>query len=158
MKREKEMIMPQQGKNTVAMLLLMGGKSSRMGADKTQLLFTYLTERFTYVPGQSVTPAYSALCEGIADPRGLAMGLTLICQKAGVECWTVSGLRDGEPYFWNIIGDDGDYRHVDLAQSLQNGSLRRMTDWEMNRYYWATAEYPACVAEAPVQEETEETS
>ena len=39
MKRDKEMIMPQQGKNAAAMLLLMGGKSSRMGADKTQLLF-----------------------------------------------------------------------------------------------------------------------
>lgn len=39
MKRDKEMIMPQQGKNAAAMLLLMGGKSSRMGADKAQLLF-----------------------------------------------------------------------------------------------------------------------
>lgn len=38
MKRE-EMIVKQQAENAAAMLLLMGGKSSRMGADKAQLLF-----------------------------------------------------------------------------------------------------------------------
>ena len=39
MKREKEMIGTRQAENAAAMLLLMGGKSSRMGADKAQLLF-----------------------------------------------------------------------------------------------------------------------
>lgn len=39
MNRENEMLLTQQANNTAAMLLLMGGKSSRMGEDKAQLLF-----------------------------------------------------------------------------------------------------------------------
>ena len=120
--------------------------------DKTQLLYTYLTERFTYTAGQTNTPVWSALCKGVADPRGLALGFRLICEKAGVTCYTVTGLKDGETYTWNIVSDDGDFRHVDLGQSIAAGSgLRRMTDWEMGRYYWNTQEYPACVAGQPAE-------
>lgn len=120
--------------------------------DKTQLLYTYLTERFTYTEGKTATPVWSALCEGVADYEGLAQGFRLICEKAGVECHTVSGLRDGEPYVWNIVADDGDFRHIDLGQSIGRGvGLRHMTDWEMNRYYWNAQAYPACVAELPAE-------
>lgn len=115
--------------------------------DKTQLLYTYLTQRFTYKEGSTTTPVYSALCEGVADPAGLSYGFSLICKTAGMECYTVSGLLDGQDHTWNIVEDDGDYRHVDLSWCiLQNGALRLQTDWEMNRYYWNTTLYPACVA------------
>ena len=130
--------------------------------DKTLLLYTYLTQRFTYVSGEGTASVYAALCEGVADPEGLAQGFTMICRRAGVECYTVSGLRDGEAYYWNIVADDGDYRHVDLAQCiLKSSGLRLFTDWEMGRYYWDTRDYPACVvheepappAEEPAPEE-----
>lgn len=120
--------------------------------DKTRLLYTYLTERFTYEPGTSDSPVWSALCGGVADPLGLAQGFRLICRKAGVECYTVSGLKDGQPYYWNIVSDDGDYRHIDLARDIaEDEGLWFMTDWDMGRYYWNTAEYPACVAEPAAQ-------
>lgn len=116
--------------------------------DKARLLYTYLTERFTYTEAQTVTPVYSALCQGVADPLGLAQGFRLICEKAGVDCYTVSGLKDGEPYSWNIVSDDGDYRHIDLARDIaQDSGLWLMTDWDMDRYYWDAADYPACVTE-----------
>lgn len=121
--------------------------------DKARLLYTYLTERFTYEEGSSDSPVWSALCGGIADPTGLAQGFRLICEKAGVKCYTVSGLKDGEPYCWNIVSDDGDFRHIDLARDIaEDQGLWFMTDWEMNRYYWNTADYPACVAESAVQQ------
>lgn len=122
--------------------------------DKTTLLYTYLTQRFTYAPGTTATPIYSALCEGVADPTGLAYGFSLICKTAGMECYLIDGLLDGEAHIWNIVEDDGDYRHVDLSRCiLEYGSLWLQTDWEMNRYYWPATQYPACVAVAPVPEE-----
>lgn len=125
--------------------------------DKTSLLYTYLTERFNYTEGETSAPVWSALCGGVADPYGLAQGFRLICEKAGVTCYTVTGLKDGEDYTWNIISDDGDHRHVDLAECIaQDSGLRRRTDWEMDRYYWNTQRYPVCVAELPVDNMTEQ--
>jgi len=123
--------------------------------DKLQLLYTYLTERFTYAAGSSTTPVYSALCEGTADPVGLSRGLKMICDRAGVECYAVTGLFDGEDYHWNIVSDDGDYRHLDLAACiLDESGLHLRTDWQMDRYYWDTRAYPACfVLEEPVPEQ-----
>ena len=119
---------------------------------KVQLLHTYLTERFGYEPKETATPIYSALCEGVADPVGLAQGFAMICRRAGVECYYVTGLYGGESCVWNIVSDDGDFRHIDLSQSMGEGdTLRLMTDWEMSDYYWNTQDYPPCVVvEEPV--------
>lgn len=132
--------------------------------DKTELLFTYLTERFTYSQAVTGTPVFDALCSGIADPAGLATAWQLICDRAGVSCWTVEGLKQGEPYVWNIVSHDGLYRHVDLARSvLEDGYLHLMTDGEMTEYYWNTEQVPACVPapeptpQPPAQEPAEDT-
>lgn len=113
--------------------------------DKCALLFTYLTERFSYAAGETATPLYDALCGGVANPRGLAQAWQLICDQAGVECYTVSGMRSGESYTWNIVSADGYYRHLDLAECiLENGSLLLWTDQDMGNYYWNADLYPAC--------------
>ncbi len=123
--------------------------------DKAALLFTYLTERFHYTEAQSNTPLYDALCRGIADPTGLAQAWQIICDQAGVECYTVSGLCGGEPYDWNIISANGFYRHVDLAQNVLNAhELLLLTDEEMTEYYWNMEQYPAC--ETPKEEHSTE--
>lgn len=115
--------------------------------DKAELLFTYMMERFTYTEGHTPTPVYDALCGGVADPAGLAQAWQLICDQAGVECFAVTGLRNGEAYTWNIVSYDGQYRHVDLARCvLEDGVLRFRTDLEMMEYYWNQTEFPACVS------------
>jgi len=122
--------------------------------DKSQLLYTYLTERFQYAAGESVTPLYDALCSGIADPTALAQAWQLICDQAGMECYTVAGMRDGAPYTWNIVSTDGYYRHIDLARSvLEWHQLLFLTDADMADYYWNTELLPAC---EPVPEPVEE--
>lgn len=114
--------------------------------DKAELLFTYLMERFTYRTGQTETPLYDAVCNGVADPEGMAQGWKLVCDLAGVTCHTVRGLRYGEEYTWNIVGVDGYYRHLDLANCvLEQGQLLLLDDTEMNDYYWNTEIYPDCV-------------
>ena len=126
--------------------------------DKSTLLFTYLTERFSYTAGETVTPLYDALCGGVADPRGLTQAWQLICDQAGVECYTVSGMRFGEEYTWNIVSADGYYRHVDLAYSvLESGVLNLWTDQDMDNYYWNQEQYPACepLPEPPAEPQTE---
>ena len=123
--------------------------------DKAELLFTYLTERFSYVPGETATPLYHALCSGIADPVGLAQAWQQICNRAGVQCYTVEGVWGGETRVWNIVSVDGYYRHIDLARSvLELEQLTFWTDEEMTDYYWNTELYPACEP-IPEPEETE---
>lgn len=113
--------------------------------EKTQLLFTYLMERFQYSASQTATPLYSALCTGVADPTGLAQAWQLICDRAGMECYTVSGMREGDPYVWNIVSTDGYYRHIDLVRCvLETGELRFQTDGEMTEYYWNMELLPSC--------------
>lgn len=124
--------------------------------DKLQLLFTYLMERFQYRATETTTPLYSALCGGIADSTGLAQAWQLICDQAGVECYTVTGMRDSEACTWNIVGIDGSYRHLDLQRCvLQLEQLTLWTDNEMSGYYWNTEQYPTCQA-APVAAVTDE--
>ena len=113
--------------------------------DKSQLLFTYLMERFQYSDAETTTPLYDALCSGVADPVGLAQAWQLICDRAGVECYTVSGMREGEAYLWNIVRLDGYYRHVDLARcALELNDLVFWSDNDMSEYYWNTDVFPAC--------------
>lgn len=115
--------------------------------DKCALLFTYLTERFSYEAGETVTPLYDALCGGIASPEGLAQAWQLICDQAGVECYTVSGMRAGEPYSWNIVNTGSEYRHVDLTRCvLELGKLSLWSDREMEGYSWNAELYPVCEA------------
>ena len=40
--------------------------------EKAALLFTYLAERFPYQQGDSRTPVYSALCQGVANSKSMA--------------------------------------------------------------------------------------
>lgn len=130
--------------------------------DKAQLLYSYLIQRFQYQQAETVTPLYDALCGGIADPAGLAQAWQLICDRAGMECYTVTGLRNGEPYTWNILRAGSYYRHLDLAKCVLEGSgLVLRSDPEMGSYYWNTELLPACEfvyepapEESPAEDET----
>lgn len=130
--------------------------------DKAALLFTYLMERFQYTDRETVTPLYDALCGGAADPTGLSLAWQLICDRAGVECYTVTGMREGAAYTWNIISADGYYRHLDLANCvLEAQALVLRTDGDMGMYSWNADQLPACEpipAPPPEEEPTPEDS
>lgn len=113
---------------------------------KLQLLYTYLQERFSYRPGESSTPVYSFLCEGVAGNEGCARGLEVLCAQMGLTCETVAGNRSGEPYYWNIVGVDGRYYHIDLLRALLEDAetLPFYTDGTLADYYWDAERYPAC--------------
>lgn len=130
---------------------------------KFEQLFGFLMERFDYSLDASITPAYSLLCHGVGDSRAFATVYAAMCRGAGLDCRIVTGTRNGEPYTWNMVMDNGTYYHVDLLESHAQGSYSQLRDWEMEGYVWDYSAYPTCdgaVAEEPAPTEeavTEET-
>ena len=127
------------------------------GADnqKYAQLYSFLMDRFRYKLETSITPAYSLLRHGVGDSRAFATVYAAMCRNAGLECMTVTGTRNAEPWTWNMICEDGVYYHVDLTQCKENGGFREKADADMNGYVWDYSAFPACgtAGEIPVSEE-----
>ena len=117
------------------------------GADtqKYAQLYAFLMERFDYEITTSITPAYSLLRHGVGDNRAFAVVYAAMCRLAGLECMTVTGTRNGEPWCWNIITDNENHFHVDLLRSSGSGGFRELTDHDMDGYVWDYSAYPECV-------------
>lgn len=111
---------------------------------KFSQLYTFLTERFDYTFETSITPAYSLLCHGVGDSKAFAQVYAAMCRQSGLECLVVSGTKDGESHFWNIIRDGENYCHVDVLHSLQESGYLQRSDGEMQGYVWDYSAYPAC--------------
>ncbi len=58
--------------------------------------------------------AYGALMEGEAVCQGYAYAFKLLCDKAGIPCWIVTGYYR-EPHAWNYVWLDGAYYQVDVT-------------------------------------------
>lgn len=108
-------------------------------------LCTFLMERNEYQQKTSITPAYSLLRYGVGDSRAFAMVYAAMCRKAGLDCKLVSGTRQGEPWFWNMICEEGVYYHVDVCTFP---GFAKHTDAQMAGYVWDYSAYPACGAPA----------
>ena len=78
-----------------------------------------------------------------------------MCRQAGLECRIVSGTRNGEAWYWNLICEDGIFFHVDLLQSSASGQLQRLSDDQMHGYVWDYSAYPVCESGAEEPEPTE---
>ncbi len=59
--------------------------------------------------------AYGALMEGKAVCQGYAYAFKLLCDKAQIPCWIVTGYY-GEPHAWNYVWLDGNYYQVDVTR------------------------------------------
>lgn len=111
-------------------------------AQKYTQLYTFLMERSDYQIETSITPSYSLLNHGVGDCKAFAIVYAAMCRQAGLECQVVSGTRSGEPWYWNLIEEDGVYYHVDLLQSSAGGWFQKLTDSEMHGYVWDYSAYP----------------
>ena len=124
-----------------AALYVSGGGAQKQ---KYSQLYAFLMERFDYTLETSITPAYSLLSHGVGDSRAFATVYAAMCREAGLESIIVTGTRDGEPWTWNMVLDDGNYFHVDLLRCSASGGFRERTDGEMSGYVWDYSAYPAC--------------
>ena len=107
-------------------------------------LHTFLTERFDeYTIESTVTPAWSLLCQGVGDSRAFAQVYAAMCSRIGLEARVVSGKRDGELRWWNMVRIDGSWYHLDL---LAGSQFALLTDELMTGYEWDREAYPAAPA------------
>lgn len=118
-------------------------------------LYAFLMETTRYTLETSITPSYSLLRHSVGDSKAFATVYGAMCRRAGLDCQLVTGTKEGEPWFWNIICEDGAYYHVDLLRSSADGFYQKFTDVEMEGYVWDYAAYPQCGF--PVEEPTDAT-
>lgn len=111
--------------------------------EKFSQLYALLMERFDYRIETSITPAYSLLRHGVGDAKAFAVVYASMCQEAGLDCRVVTGTRRGEPWYWNMVQEDGVYYHVDLLRSNELGAFTEWTDESMEGYVWDYSAYPA---------------
>lgn len=111
---------------------------------KFSQLYSFLMERNDYTVETSITPAYSLLRHGVGDSKAFATVYASMCSRAGLNCQVISGTREGEPWYWNIICEDDVYYHVDLLRSHAGGAYRKLADDEMPGYVWDYSAYPVC--------------
>lgn len=107
-------------------------------------MYSFLAERNTIQLASSITPAYSLLRYGVGDSKSFALVFAAMCRNANLECRVVSGTKDGQSHFWNMICQDGVHYHVDLLRNNPSQDLIRYTDSEMAGYVWDFDDYPAC--------------
>ena len=110
--------------------------------EKFSQLYSFLMERYDYKVETSITPAYSLLRHGVGDSDAFATVYAAMCRRAELECLVINGTRDGEPWSWNMICDNGRYYHVDLLRCAESGRLTVQTDEEMSGYVWDYSAYP----------------
>lgn len=119
------------------------------------LMYNFLVERTQIQVVPSITPAYSIFRYGVGDSKAFAQLFAAMCRNAQLECFVVSGTKDGQPYFWNIICQDGVYYHVDILRHSQNSDLVRYYDDQMVGYVWDFDDYPVCVPPNNILQEVE---
>ena len=93
---------------------------------------------------------------GVGDSKAFASVYAAMCTKAGLDCQVISGTRAGEPWFWNIICEDGVYYHVDLLRCYREGGYRKQGDTDMTGYVWDYTAYPVCGIQEEAPPETQE--
>lgn len=109
---------------------------------KYNQLYALLMERHEYTLETSITPAYSLLHHGVGDSKAFAVVYSAMCRQAGLECHVITGTRNGDPWCWNMVHDNGYYYHVDLLRSSTAGQFTEMTDSQMAGYVWDYSAYP----------------
>ena len=103
---------------------------------KYSQLYTFLMERFDYTVDTSITPAYSLLVHGVGDSEAFASVYSAMCRQAGLACKTISGTKNGDAWYWNMIQVDEHWYHVDLLETSGEGAFACYENEQMQGYVW----------------------
>lgn len=104
--------------------------------EKCAQLYAFLMERFDYTIETSITPSYSLLHHGVGDSRAFANVYAAICRQAGLECDVVSGTRQGQALYWNVLKIGDIYYYIDLLDCNEKGMFIARQQHEMSGYVW----------------------
>lgn len=98
--------------------------------------------------------AYGALVGGLAVSRGYAEAFSQLCGEAGLSCMIVSGVRDDEPWYWNLVELEDGWYHVDTAGDDISGESARVfrSDDEQAQFcQWTRSQYPESGEALPLE-------
>lgn len=115
--------------------------SDSTDSQKYSQLYSFLMERYDYTVGTSITPAYSLLVHGVGDSQAFASVYAAMCRQAGLECRVISGTKNGEAWWWNLVRVDGKWCHVDLLESSARGGFACYENRQMEGYVWDYSAY-----------------
>ena len=110
--------------------------SDNTDIQKYSQLYSFLMERYDYSLDTSITPAYSLLIHGVGNSEAFASVYAAMCRQAGLECQVISGTKNGEAWYWNLIRVDGKGYHVDLLEASSQGGFFYLTNEQMEGYVW----------------------
>ena len=108
---------------------------------KFSQLYAFLMERYDYTIGTSITPAYSLMVYGVGDSEAFASIYGAMCRQAGLECEVISGTKNGEAWYWNLIRVDDQWYHVDLLEASEQGNFFCCENEQMQGYVWDYSAY-----------------
>lgn len=131
-----------------AELYVSGDADSR---EKYAQLYAFLMERYDYTLQTSITPSYSLLRHGVGDSKAFATVYAAMCRQAGLDCQAVSGTKNGESYWWNVLLQEETYYFVDLLQCSKDQTFRMCTREEMVGYVWDYSAYELTDELQPVE-------
>ena len=110
--------------------------------DAYSRLYSFLMERSDYNLEASITPAYSLLQDATGDSASFANVYAAMCRASGLECSSVSGMRDGAQWTWNVVLYKERYYHIDLLRCSENGEFVLLDGKDMAGYEWDITQYP----------------
>lgn len=96
---------------------------------------------------KSGSTAYDALIGTQADSEGIAVAFKALCDALEIDCRVIDGQRDKTNHYWNIVGIDGAYYHIDVSEVKENGekaSLFLNDSEKITSCWWDLTAYPAC--------------
>lgn len=105
-------------------------------SEKYLQLYAFLMERHTYKLETSITPAYHLLRHGVGDCKAFATVYAAICRRAGLDCQVVTGTKQGESWYWNVIFNGEQYYYVDLLSCNETGAFSAKLADQMEGYVW----------------------
>ena len=117
--------------------------------EKYSGLYTFLMDRHEYVLETSITPSYSLLRYGMGDSKAFATVYAAMCKQLNLDCQVVSGTKDGEAWYWNIIESGEAVYHLDLLQCSQNGGFYFLDESQMIGYVWDYSAYGSSNEDEP---------
>ena len=113
--------------------------------EKYSQLYSFLMQRFDYKIQTSITPAYSLLIHGVGDCKAFSNVYSAMCRRAGLDCQTISGTRNGEAWYWNVICIDGINYHLDLLSESSPTDFVLREESGMDGYVWDYSAFPATI-------------
>ena len=130
---------------TSAVLFVSGNMT---GMEKYSQLYSFLMmDSDEFRVETSNTPAYSLLRHHVGDIKALATMYAAMCREAKLSCQVISGTKNGEPWYWNLIEDGGIYYHVDILDCRAAGDFEVRLDEQMSGYVWDYSAFPASLGE-----------